>query len=148
MALPYSVPVVYGGSSAPGSLAIRGFTGSEVSHVGLLLPDNTVLEAVGGRGVSIAPLSEFTARYSRVYRGDYPSLYHPDTVISRALTKKGQKYDYIAIVGIVARTGWDHDGKWVCSELIAWASGTVTGDVSRYTQQDAFAITQNLVKIK
>lgn len=148
MALPYSVPVIYGGSSAPGSLAIRAFTGSEVSHVGLLLPDNKVLESVGGKGVSIASVSDFMKRYNTVYCGDFPSLYEPAVVIDRAMSKIGQRYDYKAILGIVARTGWDSDGKWVCSELVAWSAGTVTGDVSRFTQQDALAITQGIMKIK
>lgn len=148
MALPYSVPVVYGGSSAPGSLAIRAFTGSDVSHVGILLPGNKVLEAVGGKGVSIAPLEDFMRRYNTVLHGEYPSLYPREEVIERAMTKIGQKYDYMALLGIVTRTGWDAKRRWVCSEILAWASGTVTGDTSRYTQHDAFVITQNIVKVK
>lgn len=148
MSLPYTVPVIYGGSNAPGSLVIKGFTGSSVSHVGLILPDNQVLESVGGKGVSIDSVDNFKRRYSKVLQGDFPSLYPPDVVIERAMSKLGQKYDYLAIFGIVLRTGWDKDGQWVCSELVGWATGTVTGDVSRFTQQDALAITQNIVPLK
>jgi hypothetical protein len=149
MSLNYHLPVIYGGSLAPGSLAIQGFTGSAVSHVGILLPrDGGVLESVGGKGVSIASMSDFTRRYSRVMVGDYPSFYTPEDAIERALSKRGQQYDYPAIFGILTRTGWNHDGKWICSELLAWATGTVTGNVARYTQQDALIITRNLKRIK
>lgn len=148
MSLPYSVPVIYGGSNAPGSLAIKTFTGSNVSHVGLLLPNNEVLESVGGKGVSIASVDDFMKRYTKVLWGEFPAMYPPEVVIERAKSKLRQKYDYLAIVGIVLRTGWDKDGKWVCSEIVGWSSGTVTGDVSRFTQQDALAITQNIVVLK
>lgn len=149
MSLAFSLPVIYGGSLAPGSLAIQGFTGSDVSHVGILLPDNEgVLESVGGKGVSIATVDEFKRRYRRVFTGDYPSFYSPEEAIARARTKLGQQYDYPAIFGIVSRTGWNHDGKWICSELLGWSTGTVTGPVSRYTQQDALTITRNLKRVK
>lgn len=147
MALPHSVKVVYGGSNKIGSLLIRAFTGSPVSHIGLVVGSN-VIESVAGKGVILTPTQEFVTRYRSVYTGDFPSLYTPPEVNARAATMLGKPYDYTAIFGVLFRQNWDDPDSWICSELIAWATGAVTHSVSRFTPQDALAITQNLTRIK
>lgn len=147
MALPHSVKVVYGGSNKIGSLLIRAFTGSPVSHVGLVVGSN-VIESVAGKGVILTPTPEFVSRYRSVYAGDFPSLFTPPDVAKRAATMLGAPYDYTALFGVLFRQDWDAPDSWICSELIAWATGAVAHSVSRFTPKDAMSITQNLTRLK
>ena len=136
------IPLIFGRDRfGVGSWAIRLFTWSRWSHVGIIQGEN-VIEAVAGKGVIITPLSEFKARYS-AWEVAHAPVADPEIAYDKALAEVGKGYDYRAIFALIFRQRWDNKDAWICSELYAHVSGIVRhGRMSRFTPEDAWKISR------
>lgn len=101
----------------PLSYLIRGVSWSEWSHCGVLLPDNTVVEAKPIYGVVRRPIEHFVHDSSHYVQltveCPYDSRGH-----EFALAQVGKGYDYRGALGIAFHRIWDEDDVWWCSELL------------------------------
>lgn len=132
--------VIFGRSRTLSSFAIRLFTWSRWSHVGVVDGDN-VIEATLKRGVSVTTLDEFKSRYHRTQIAEIPSC---EGWRERLRECIGDGYDWRGIFSLVFRSKWDDRGKWFCSELVAYASGVVRGGrVSRVTPEHVWMISRD-----
>jgi uncharacterized protein YycO len=115
--------LIFARSHHPISLAIRAWTRSRFSHVAAIMPCGTmVVEAIGGDGVVLTPMSEFKSRYTYTEE----AVLHCENegaAYSFMLSQLGKPYDWLAIWAYVIPRRWDDPHKWICSELIAVASG-------------------------
>ena len=135
------IPVIFGKANAISSYAIRAFTWSRWSHVGIIDGDY-VVEALAGQGVVRTPLAEFKARYDKWEIAQAP-VADLDIAYKRLREQIGKKYDYLAIVGIILRQRWDNTEAWICSELYAHISDIVRHDrVSRFTPECVWRISR------
>lgn len=131
--------IIYGRNSMPLSWLIRLFTWSRWSHCGIVYGDD-VIEATAKHGVIVTPIAEFKRRYKTWAIAEMPS---GDDWLLLARNEVGKPYDWSAIFGLALRTGWDSDGKWFCSELIAHCSGIFREDrVGRITPEDLWRISK------
>lgn len=132
--------VVFGRSRTLASFAIRLFTWSRWSHVGILDGDN-VIEATSRKGVAVTTLEAFMSRYHSTQVAEVPSV---DGWCDRLLECIGDGYDWRGIFSLVFRSKWDDRGKWFCSELVAYASGMFRhGRVSRVTPEHIWMISKD-----
>lgn len=131
------LPIIFARSNQIGSLAIRLFTWSRFSHVGII-DGEYVIEAVGSKGVIRTPIAYFKARYSYTEE----AYFYCDNVehsLNLARAEIGRGYDWLAIFGHILRRRWDKPNRWVCSELIAYASQRVRPSrISSYSPEDVF----------
>lgn len=136
------IPVLLARGGTLGSAAIRLFTHSRWSHVGILTEcGDYVIEALAFKGVVITPVSEFTGRYTTVYKGYAPVL-DKEVAYDKAYSLVGLDYDWIAILARPFRRRWDNPDKWICSEVYAEISGMVRHDrISSFDPEDVFKIT-------
>lgn len=137
------VKLIYGRSNAIGSLAIRLFTFSRWSHVGIITADgNNVIEAVGFKGVVSTPLDEFKSRYTQWEVAEAPVIDLNECHI-KARQQLGKGYDWSAFFGFVFRKRWNDQDKWICSELYAYCSGIVRKDrISGFKPEDCWKISK------
>lgn len=115
--------VIFGRNNLPFSWLIRIVTWSRWSHCGIIIGDS-VIESTAMRGVTVTPLADFIARYKSHH---IATVMVKDDVWSaqeRAMAEVGKGYDFLAIFGILFRTGWSNGNRWFCSELVAHAAGT------------------------
>jgi len=132
--------LIMGRSNKLGSYAIRLFTWSRWSHCGVIMEDTkTVIESSASEGgVVESSLSYFKKRYPDHIIIEIPSYNGWE---SRLRSQLGSKYDWGAIFRIVLRGDWSAPNRWICSELIAWASGVFNSKyVDRVTPQDLMNI--------
>jgi uncharacterized protein YycO len=87
------------------------------SHGGILLNNGAVIESRAFHGVVSTPFAEFMGRYSRmdVIRFEVPRLENANDWLN---LQRGKGYDYLAIVGRLARKDWHDDRRWHCWELV------------------------------
>lgn len=85
------------------------------SHTGVLVGD-VVWEARALRKVGPVPLADFLDRYPRTEQVSYDV---PDPAAGAAWleAQRGLRYDYLAVLGRLARRSWDEPGAWHCQEL-------------------------------
>lgn len=102
-----------------GSYAIRGMTWGIWSHVAVIDGDK-VIEAIAFHGVREISLKEALDNADHFEIVNLPCK-DPLKVISLIRSQIGRPYDYMALLGFLARRDWGHSGAWFCSELIAWA---------------------------
>lgn len=115
-----AVRVLFSRRRLPGSLAIRLVTWSQWSHVEIIDGDQVIGANMVG-GVSLTPLRERLEVSSRVALVDFPCA-DPAAVIAAARSQLGKGYDYLGLLGILARQrNWQSTEDWFCSELVAWA---------------------------
>ena len=98
-----------------GSKVIQIATWGDYSHVDFETPEGKWLGARFVGGVDEREPYE-VARYIRFEVPDAPT-----SVLERLRTQLHRPYDYLALVGFVARQDWRIDDSWICSELMAWA---------------------------
>lgn len=96
------------------SRLIRWVTWSDYSHVDFVLEDGTLLGSDSNGGVKIR--EHDPSKKSKDFVVDAPY-----SVVERAMTQLGKKYDWKGIVGMGLRKRIESKNKWFCSELIAWA---------------------------
>lgn len=104
---------------SPVSALIRHFDNGPPRHWshGGIVVDGRVVESRWGRGVVVSSMAEFEARASRVamLRFMLPCKADADAWLAEQM---GKGYDYLAILGRVARQDWQDDHRWHCWELI------------------------------
>lgn len=134
--------VIYGRNHTIGSSLLRLKMWCVFSHVGIIDGDY-VIESIAKHGVIRTTIEEFKSRYTAWAIGEYLIDCDPAEAIERARSRIGCKYDWLAILGIGLRTGWDSTNRFVCSELIAWAGKGVNDNlIRRYDVDDALKHTQ------
>ena len=103
-------------SRSPGLVGqvIRTATWSEWDHVSFVAPGGTLLSALPGRGVTLAPRTA-GAVWQRFEIGS------PSAIYRRALGQIGKPYDWSAVIGIGLHRDWREEDSFFCSELVAWA---------------------------
>ena len=117
------IDVIYGRSNwKPISLLIQIRTLSHWSHIGAILPDGRIVEAVGGLGVIITTMEAFTARYSDTIIERLPVVSR-DEAYRYLKNHIGYVYDTRAAISYLFALGWDVPYAKHCSELIAGCTG-------------------------
>lgn len=104
------------------SFIIRFFTWSRYHHCGAVSEDGKhIIEASPFIGVAKTPIKEFEAKYKTI---DYSNILCDNKKAFEYLESRlGNKYDWLAVFGVVLKfMGQDRD-KDYCSELLANASG-------------------------
>lgn len=116
------VRVVYARSRDPGSLLVRAASWwAPWSHVGLVTPEGTVIEARALHGVVETPLADFERRVSahRIVEVACPD---PDAALEFARSQIGSGYDWGAVVAFISRRlGRGTETRWQCAELVEMA---------------------------
>ena len=119
------VKLVFVRRSSVGSFAIRAFTASRWSHVALLTGEGTVIDATARHGVAERSWDDFIKGASAFEFADVAADAARHTaVVEAARPQIGKKYDFLALLGIWFRSGWEEESKWFCSELVAWSLNT------------------------
>ncbi len=127
----------------PAAVAIRVFTWSDWSHVGIIDGDE-IIEAVWPR-VRVSKLEEAKNKYESWVIAEVKTRNDAE-IIKAARSQVGKPYDIGAIFGFVARRNWEKTDKWFCSELVAWAFSQANeplfrpGTFSRVTPQHIWMI--------
>jgi len=109
--------LIYARRHAIGSMLIRGGSWwAPWSHVGVVTPDDTVIEAVAWRGVIETSMADFIARHSKTA---IVSVACPEPVraVAYGRTQLGKGYDWLALLGIPLREPWEDADRWICAEL-------------------------------
>lgn len=108
------------------SKAIRWQTRSQYSHIALLMPDDTVIEAWHIGGVQRVP--SFIDNHTPGTKVDVYKLRKEslpigvgETIANFLQNQVGQPYDFRAIVRFLTRRPYSANKKWFCSELCAEA---------------------------
>ena len=126
-----TLPVIYSRSHHPISYTIRvldrqGGRMCPFSHVGIITEDGkSVIEAKGGVGVIVTPLSDFIAQSTAWERGVFPCLHRP-TAYRRARDELGKPYDLLGVISLgipFFGRDWEIPNAWWCSEHLAHSSG-------------------------
>ena len=110
---------------------IRSAMNSEYDHVGIMITENTLIDATPTTGVSVRSLEVFNGLDIQIYR--LKDQYKPsiDKMIEYCLDKVGSRYDiiqticlyFLMILGIKKTLNpIDIGNAFVCSELIAQAA--------------------------
>lgn len=103
------------------SRLVRQVDGGDFSHCGIVMPDDSVIEATYHHGVRRRRLDTLLA--------DKPShillsLALPDEGGAEAfvLAQVGKPYDWTGVVGIGLDRNWQDPSAWWCSELVMAAA--------------------------
>ena len=141
-----TLPVIFGRVNKIGSLAIRLWTWSTWSHIGVITEcGNYVIESVGFKGVIVTPINEFKSRYTTWVIGEVPITNTRTKAYTILNSYIGSSYDYLAIMGRIFRRRWDKKDAFVCSELFAIASGMYRDDrIARVDPEHIWMITRTL----
>jgi len=132
--------IIFGRSHTLASIAIRLWTWSTWSHVGVVIGDY-VVESTAKKGVVKTPLREFINRYSTIEFAEIQGNGED------ALKYLGAKYDWTAIFGIFLRTGWNKPDKLVCSELIGIISQMFRANRGgRVTPEHIYMVSKPIVR--
>lgn len=135
------ITLIFGRSNTLASAAIRLFTWSRWSHVGIVHGD-MVIEATARHGVTLTPLLQFRQRYSAWAMADMPVEDRMEA-INLALLQVGKPYDWSGIFGIFLRTGWSKPDRWFCSELVAYVSQLFRKDrISRIRPEHIWSLSK------
>lgn len=130
------------------SRVMAWLTHSDVSHVALVR-GGLVIEATGvghpPHGVKVSLFEDWKIAHPGFWikRIPHPS---PDQVWAHAENQIGQPYDWTWLLRWLLRRDWRDNGKWVCSELIAWAAEQtgwplVVGALASVTPRDLNMLT-------
>jgi uncharacterized protein YycO len=101
------------------SKAIKWQTRSDYSHASLVLPDDTVLESIQGRGVVHGRKVESCVECVDLFAVKALTRVHNDA-LAFAISQLGKPYDYTMVARFVTRRteSTRTKEKWFCSELV------------------------------
>lgn len=140
--------LIFGARPAPGSLLIRLATFSAWSHVGIVYPNDRVLEARFPR-VRVTTLDDFKRHYPRHAVVTLPCR-DDRAALDWAMAQVGKLYDLGGLLAIpFQQRDWQSDGRWFCSEIPVAAAnvgGTpwfVDSERNRITPGQLFAVCQS-----
>lgn len=117
-----TIPVIFGRSYKPISVAIQLRTLCRWSHVGVIMPSGDIVEAVGGQGVVITNRADFEKRYRETLVMRIACL-NADMAYAHLNAQIGKRYDDHAFWGVAFATGWDDADAYQCAELVGSALG-------------------------
>lgn len=138
-----TIKIIFGRNNLPFSWLIRIVTWSRWSHCAVVINDDYVVEARAFKGVVITPLQEFIDRYNTHEFAELPVYDSVSNAYDRLGACIGMKYDYLAALGVLFRTGWNNSNAKDCSELLATISKMFREDkVSRITPEDIYRISK------
>lgn len=103
----------------PLSWLIRAGSWSQWSHVAIIDGDD-VIEAIAINGVVRTPITVRKVQDTRWEVVAMPCA-DPSAVIAAAASQIGKPYDYTGVLGVGLHRDWQDDGRWFCSELVAYA---------------------------
>ena len=101
------------------SWLIRMFTWSSWSHVAILTPEGTAIEATWPK-VREVPVKTITDAHDEWRIVELPCA-DPDVAIRWARAQIGLRYDWTALAGFLVHHDWSEPFRWFCSELAAAA---------------------------
>ncbi len=128
--------VLFCTSNKIGAIAIRAVTWSQWSHVGVILADNSVVEAVWPR-VRRVPLETVLAQHTKFAIIDIPC--DEEKATASALALIGKKYDWRALFGFLIHRDWQSMSQWFCSE--AATKVLMDGGTQLFRAEDVHRIT-------
>lgn len=131
---------------APLSLIVRWATNSRWSHSALYLGNGEVVDAAFG-GVKVRPASTYLRHPHAILRADKFESYQVEDAVRKALSFRGEGYDYLGLVGIgyslflkKQENPWDAKSKRWCSELVADAYISAGLDLSDLNDRDTWLV--------
>lgn len=119
--MPGVVTVLVGRSNTFGGEIIRMFDNGvshRWSHGAIVLPSMVyVVDSRAFHGVQQRALDDFAQGYPVFNALDF-EVPDPETGYAWLDQQVGKGYDYLAILGRLARRGWQEDSRWHCWELV------------------------------
>ena len=133
-----SLTVVYARSHTVGGLLIRFRDPfGRWSHCGVVTERQTVIEAESFKGVVETDIQEFVSRYkSAAYAFVEVECPNPQAGIDWYRGQVGRGYDYLGILGLALRTGWEDRNKWQCAEGVE--TSLIHAGKNRFRNQPSF----------
>ena len=95
------------------SKLIKWRSWGEYSHVDIVMPNYTLIGAIGGKGGVVLHTS-YPAKSYVTYDVPVPNAIEG---LGWLVNQIGKPYDWTAIGAFITRTDWDDESKWFCSEL-------------------------------
>lgn len=111
--------VLFCRSRTIGSLLIRLLTFSRWSHVALVHPDGSAIEATWPR-VRLVPAAQIINEHDVAELAEIRAVSNAWEI---ACAQIGKPYDLSGLWFFLTRRDWQRDDKWFCSELVAYATG-------------------------
>lgn len=104
------------------SSIIQRIDGGDYSHCGIIMPDDTVIEATYHAGVRRRRLDSLLTDKPNHSIVEFAL---PDEVAMQnfAIAQIGTKYDWTGVLGIGFSRDWQDPSAWWCSELLMAAAG-------------------------
>lgn len=127
------VQVIFSRGNSPVSWLISFLTWSRWSHVGVITPTGTVIDAHFPRVREVSQRKfKSTARKTAVVEFDHPD---PDALFVWLRSQIGKPYDWRALFGfMLRREEWNRPRAWFCSELVAGGFQATGGALFRSTR--------------
>lgn len=124
------------------SFLIRAFTWSRYHHCGAVTEcGEYIIEASPFIGVAKTPIKVFEAKYKTIHYSNIPC--DNKKAFDYLASRMGNKYDWLAVFGIVLKFMGQDRNKDYCSELLANASGVFRKErTSRITPEILWMITK------
>ena len=113
------IKLLFTSKNTIGSFFIRLFTWSKWSHVALWCSDGAVIESIGFAGVRKVSHAEALKGANKYAIVEFKDL-DEQSLIEVLTPEIGKSYDFLGAIGIGLFRNWQHNDKWICSELIAW----------------------------
>jgi hypothetical protein len=146
------LPIIFGSGRNIGSLAIKFWTSSQWSHVGILDEENgEVIELLGIRGeygykgcVS-TPIEIFKERYKGKIKIAYIPCHNKEESIMSARSMVGKvSYDWWGIIAFPFRLSWGKNNrKFFCSEHVAYHSSIRKEGVHKISPEDIYKFSED-----
>jgi len=137
------LPIVFASDWLPASIAIKLFTVSRWSHVGIIDGDY-VIDTQLMTGCIRTPIEEWKKKHSD-FCITYIDCKDKQKAIDFARAQVGTKYDWRGIIGLAVRKGeLQEKKKWFCSELVIEATGLLKKQNFRASPQTVWFLSQCL----
>lgn len=138
------LPIVFASDWYPASIAIKLFTMSRWSHVGIIDGDH-VIETKLLTGCTRTPIGEWKKKHSKHHIAEIDCPRGLPDALEFARSQVGTKYDWRGIIGLAVRTsGTQKKDDWFCSELVIEASGLLKKQTFRASPQTVWFLSQCL----
>lgn len=136
--------IVFASDWYPASIAIKLFTLSRWSHVGIIDGDY-VIDTQLLTGCIRTPIADWKEKHSKHCIAEIDCPRGVDSAIEFARAQVGTKYDWRGIIGLAVRdSGLQQKHKWFCSELVIEASGLLKKQTFRASPQTVWFLSQCL----
>lgn len=138
------LPIVFASDWYPASIAIKLFTVSRWSHVGIVDGDH-VIETTLLTGCTRTPVDEWKKKHAKHHFAEIDCPRGVPAALEFAREQVGTKYDWRGIIGLAVRKGgFQQKHEWFCSELVIEASGLLKKQTFRASPQTVWFLSQCL----